>query len=132
VTETLREAEAATLAATWSPPAPEDVVRLLENPRHRLIRTEGDLLRVVLEALDDIETSMSSGYGDVSALWNRPSSRSICEPKEENDLSDFVAERLKQRLEGRRVVINREVQVQKGQETDIKVEASEPGGGGSR
>jgi hypothetical protein len=47
----------------------------------------------------------------------------VVDQKEESELSDFIKNRLDESLRGRGIVTNREVQIHRGQKTDIHVTA---------
>lgn len=50
--------------------------------------------------------------------------RGVFIPGEENDLSDYIGRHLKENLKHRGVIVNREVEIRRGEETDIKVEVN--------
>jgi len=62
----------------------------------------------------------------VEALWNNPR-KGPCGPKDESFLSDFVAEHLERDLRERHAIVNREPEVHRGNETDIRIDALLPG-----
>lgn len=130
----LARARAALSESSWSPPAPNAVLRLLGDASRRLVRSEAELLSVVLEALDAIANDLDK---HCELLWDRIPARHVKDgqgedlwcPKLESALSAYLTHELQLRLAGRSVVVNREVLVKPtdaygaGERTDIKVEA---------
>lgn len=52
--------------------------------------------------------------------------RAILIPRDEAALSDYVSRHLRETLKERGIIVNREVEIRRGQETDIKVEVNMP------
>ncbi|MGI5277010.1 NACHT domain-containing protein [Streptomyces rochei] len=134
-------------AANWSQVRAEDVMRVLQEPSRRVIRTSTDLIDVVQEILEEIGRDLPS-HGEL--LWDRtPGKRSrkkpanaaddeaipdVWRPKPESALCAYLAHELNLRLAGHRVAVNREVLIHPtdpygaGDRTDILIEAlSSPG-----
>ncbi|MEU5161122.1 hypothetical protein AB0G74_16150 [Streptomyces sp. NPDC020875] len=125
--------------ASWSQVRTEDVVRLLQDPALRIIRTGTDLLDVVHEVLEEVGRELPS---HCELLWDRtPGKRprrpsvenpfipDVWRPKPEAALCAYLAHELLMRLAGRRVAVNREVLIHPtdpygaGNRTDLLVEA---------
>ncbi|MEU6837390.1 hypothetical protein ABZ941_19295 [Streptomyces rubiginosohelvolus] len=125
--------------ASWSQVRTEDVVRLLQDPALRIIRTSTDLLDVVHEVLEEVGRELPS---HCELLWDRtPGKRprrpslenplipDVWRPKPEAALCAYLAHELLLRLAGRRVAVNREVLIHPtdpygaGDRTDLLVEA---------
>ncbi|WP_159027740.1 NACHT domain-containing NTPase [Streptomyces pactum] len=106
--------------------------RLADDHRKRVIGNEVHLLDVVMEALDSVQEALSAPNGLATLLWNRSASAagsSSWWPMWEEDFSDLVTGLLKMQLEHRRVILNREVQVNRpgvggGGRTDIHIQAA--------
>lgn len=110
------------------------VPTLLKSPRRRLVRSNRELAEAVIKVLRDVASDIRH-VADL--LWdripvhaNRESMDSaVWLPKPEAALSAFVANELRHRLQGRALVVNREVFVQQtdeygaGDRTDILVES---------
>jgi len=84
---------------------------------------------LVLESLRRLQTKLHGDLAAVGDLWN--SKGKDWWPKEEEDISDYVARHLREDLAQRNIVINREVQIRRGrrgempgQNTDIHVDAT--------
>ncbi|WP_151478237.1 hypothetical protein [Streptomyces albicerus] len=129
-------------AATWSQVRLEDVIRVLQDPARRVIRTSTDLLDAVYEVLDQMGNEIPS-HGEL--LWDRTPGRrsrtkststtgteSVPEtwrPKPEAALCAYLAHELTLRLGGHRVAVNREVLIHPtdaygaGDRTDILIDA---------
>ncbi|MFC9463183.1 NACHT domain-containing protein [Streptomyces coelicoflavus] len=105
--------------------------RLADDHRKRVISNEAHLLDVVMEALDSVQEALSAPNGLATLLWNRSASAGSSSwwPMWEEDFSDLVTGLLKMQLEHRRVILNREVQVNRpgvggGGRTDIHIQAA--------
>jgi hypothetical protein len=119
--------------SAWHPPEPNQLAKLLESGRRRLVRSNAELADVVLETLDEIEDSIPS-HGDL--LWDRvpgrllPEDEAIWLPKPEAAVSAYLTNELRHRLSNLEVVVNREVLVRQtneygaGDRTDILIEAT--------
>jgi hypothetical protein len=84
----------------------------------------------VIESLDRAQEQMHDHTPLAPDFWNTNPNR----PKSENEISDRLVRFLREDIGGRRVVVNREVQVnprpggQGGDRTDIHIEAFDRGG----
>jgi hypothetical protein len=109
----------------WRPAEPEEVVRLCRERAGRLVESEDQLLEVVVESLFTIGERMVR-RGEYESYWHEPQGKGDLKslrPKDENMLSGFIAARLEDHLVGQGIVINREVEVRRGNKTDIYVTA---------
>lgn len=95
--------QAANLA--FIPVDPKDLLTLLGRADARLVRTDADLLRVVIENLRELQHEMTNSFRDV---WNCIDGKWA--PKSEDDISDWVQRNLRARLTTGSIV-GREVQV---------------------
>ncbi len=111
----------------WQAPSWEELSALLADPRSRLIRTEEDLLRVVLESLGRLQDSLRGVTPMAPFLWDEGSDK---KPKNEGRLSDFVKFHLSNDLNRRGILINREVEIRnlpgkgRGESLDLLVQAT--------
>lgn len=124
-----REAVTIYRRKSWEPMTPSEVVSLVASPRGRFIRNEDDLMDVVMESLDRLQSRLTSeSLPAIGDLWNWEGAgqrRHRFRPKDEEALSNYVATHLKHDIGPKSgVVINREVQPRIGQRTDILVEAT--------
>ncbi|MEU6071047.1 hypothetical protein ABZ864_43050 [Streptomyces sp. NPDC047082] len=97
----------------------------------RVIADETQLLDVVMEALDRVQEALSGPNGLAILLWNRAAAGDAAMwPMWEEDFSDLVMGLLKIQLGGQRIILNREVQVDRpgigGGRTDIHIQAADP------
>jgi len=117
-----------TLGNTWLPPDPAHLRRLVEDRSRRLVENGDQLLAVVRESLRRLEAELQGDTPSVPALWNTSKKKNT--PKDEESLSDFIALHLRRDLRGHGVVVNREVQIRRGEgtapgeRTDIHVTAT--------
>ncbi|HZI15946.1 MAG TPA: hypothetical protein VE153_36605 [Myxococcus sp.] len=113
---------------TWRPPSPQEVLALVGLERARMVRSPDELLEVVLESLGRIQAELHDETPAIHDLWNKDPKGHLS-PKEEVRLSDWLKRHLQKDLAGRRVVVNREVEIRPsepsrpGQRTDLRVDA---------
>ncbi|BCA62659.1 hypothetical protein HMP09_1893 [Sphingomonas sp. HMP9] len=109
---------------------PQTLLKLAEDAEARLVRNSRDLSKVVLESLARAQRRLKGQTPLVRALWNEGPELST--PKNENFLSDFIADHLRQDLAGRSIAADREVEIRprvaatQGQRTDIQIRAFAP------
>ncbi|WP_346089106.1 hypothetical protein [Streptomyces erythrogriseus] len=115
------------------PVAPEQLRRLTADTNLRTVTDARHLQDIVLASLDRIQAILQGPNHPVIVLWNRNRpelNRATCWPCWEEDFSDLIAALLRQDIGGHRVVINREVQVDRpslpGGRTDIQIQATAP------
>jgi len=109
----------------WKPSKPAEVIKLFSTSAGRLVENGDQLLQVVVEALTSIGKKMVD-RGEYHSYWDEPKDKDDLErprPKDENTLSFFLAARLDDYLVNNGIVINREVEVRRGNKTDIHVTA---------
>jgi hypothetical protein len=97
--------------------------------RARYVPDAVALSRVVLEALAGIGADMRGAFPLAPALWNTSPYRL---PKSENEISNDLARWLRERIGGRRAIVNREVEVNAiaatgGDRTDLLIQAESTG-----
>jgi hypothetical protein len=126
----LRAAQESRRRKTWVPLSSEEVLHLTRRPSNRLVRSADDLLEATLEALRGFEAELQADLGTVIELWNERSEPvtgggrvRLAWPKDEGRLSDAVVRHLRRALSPSGIVVNREVQVHRGNETDVHVDA---------
>jgi hypothetical protein len=95
----------------------------------RFVESGEQLLGVVLESLSRLQRELHGDLAAVGDLWN--SQKADWWPKQEEDISDYIARFLRRDLVDRGIIINREVQIRRGrrgemagQSTDIHVDAT--------
>jgi hypothetical protein len=102
--------------------------------RAAIVRSEGDLLELVIDALRRYESELHGAQTPVQFLWHRQRGGGAI-PVDENAFSDHVTLFLQSALVENGVIVNREVEVGRvpgspvGDRTDIKVEAVRRGTG---
>lgn len=125
------EAEVLACAVTWEPPAPEVILAMGEDDSKRFVESNEQLLNVVIESSHRLQAELHGELASVGDLWNNQETEWW--PKQEEDISDYIARYLRKDLSERGVVVNREVQIRRGrrgempgQDTDIHVDALLP------
>ena len=110
----------------WQPLNPDVLIRLSNNQELRLVQSADQLMDVVIDSLDNLQSKLKAEGATVWSLWNEGSSgrgNRKNQPKDEKRLSQYVAEYLDEALKQRGVIVNCEVEIRPGQETDIKIDA---------
>lgn len=131
---------------------PRKLLALADDTSRRIVRTSAELQRVVMEALSDLQDRLDAQEQPAAAdLWNEiPYGRqrdmvrdwvqatarhkdlqeevkeikgTVCIPKDEERLSDYIARQLRDDLRSRGVVLTRESEVRVRNRTDILVKA---------
>ncbi|WP_069115050.1 NACHT domain-containing protein [Jiangella alba] len=124
----LVDAKRALRDQSWEPLTPRDVDQLAQSRHAHIVRSDADLLAATLGALDEIQARLQADTPAAYLLWDTYAGR----PKSEEEISDYLAIELQQRLNARGVVVNREVQVRRSrpaglpERTDLRVEALRP------
>lgn len=113
---------------TWTPLNETDLLDLFLKPETILIESGQDLLDAILQSLKNLDSHFQGETPMAVSLWNEwndshDSHKHLYRPKDENRLSDYVKTYLEKELKQKGVVINREVEVRRGEETDIHVNA---------
>ncbi|WP_187280387.1 hypothetical protein [Streptomyces sp. IB2014 016-6] len=135
----LASTTAASAAETSHTPAtPSQLTALAsQSEQRRWVTDEGHLLALVIEALNRFQDALNRPNGLAVSLWNRSHAevtKAEWWPCWEEDLSDILAVFLLQDIGGHRVVVNREVQLDRpglsGRRADILIEAFAPPGSG--
>jgi hypothetical protein len=122
-------AQANARSKTWDPPSPTDILRLGGLRDGRFVRNGSELLDVVVSSLKRLEAKLQAETPAVIDLWNGPDAQKLYSPKDENALSNYVKRHLEADLTGRGVVVNREVEIRRGEgkargeTTDVHVNA---------
>ncbi len=121
------EAITNTLTKTWIPPTPSQVITMLQDRHKRYVENEEQLLSVVVESLQRMQEYLKGELTPNERFWNyegRGNKRRNFRPKDEESLSDEIAQWLRDDLKpSKGIIVNREVQPRRGQKTDIYVNA---------
>jgi hypothetical protein len=138
----LAAAKDRTLAKTWTPLRPEEILDQVQDHHKRLVQSGDQLLDVVIESVKRFQQSLHKELPAVRDLWDRQLKRlqekGKCKnqgkikeegkekytwvPLDERPLTDRVARHLREDLTEKGIVIGREVQIRPGQFTDIHVD----------
>jgi hypothetical protein len=127
----VEQAELLARAASWEPISARNFLALALDRKKRFVENSRRLVEVILESLTNLNETFHGELPTAKDLWN--SRNGEFWPKDEQDLSDYLARYLDKDLRARGVIVNREVQIRRGtgrgsgQSTDIHVDASVPG-----
>ncbi len=130
----LAEAQRASLQQTWTPPGPATILEMARRRDSRLVDSGEQLLAVIMESLERLQKKLRGHTPLIDFLWNKwPEGQGGVRwrPKDEEEFSNFIKSRLEDDLQGKSIVLNREVEIRRslgkeirqGQETDIQVDA---------
>jgi hypothetical protein len=112
---------------SWMPPTPQMVLLIIEDATRRLISSADQLLDVIVEQLQLWAKSLRDDWSLIESLWDmQRAPEKTWEPKDEAAFSNQVAGALRDRLRDRGLIINREAEIKRGNETDIIVSAIVP------
>lgn len=117
------DAERQWVRARWTPLAPEYLRSWFQDPERRVVRSGADLIDLVEHELLSIRKTLLGT--SVEMLWDvltvdgKPRRR----PKKELVFRDFLIRELRHRLVRRRLVINREVEVERKGRLDVYIQA---------
>lgn len=115
---TLLEARRIALQRTWHAPTGDEIFKLVENHELRLVNSPDELMNIVLWSLDSLQRKLQSrSLPRAVDLWDKS------KPKDEKALSDYVAAHLQEDIKKHGIVVNREVEIRRGNETDIHISA---------
>ncbi len=113
---------------SWRPPAAKDVLALVEKAERRWIQDEDDLMALVLESLDRLQTNLRASPNSLrDRFWTRTSQTrkgSRVLPQDEVSMSRVIAQWLEVDLDkSKGLSVLRELQIQHNNRTDIEVSA---------
>jgi hypothetical protein len=113
---TLVEARRITTQKSWQPPNLNELFSLVENHDLRLVDSPDELMDILLDSLYNLEAKLQKGeHPQAINLWNEN------RPKDENRLSDYVKNHLEEDLKDKGIIVNREVEIKRGNKTDIHI-----------
>jgi hypothetical protein len=124
----IQECEQHTLARSWNPPTPRQIIDMFTSPRRVIVQDGNHLLDLLAVSLRRVQEELQGETPAAELLWDQRSN-GVWRPKREESLTDYIARRLRSDLEERAVVANREVEVRRrpgagrGSPTDIYVNA---------
>ena len=123
----LEEAEHLARANTWRPVSIPEFRALASDRDKRFVDSGSQLVETVIESLNRLHDKLHGDLPAVRDLWN--TSKEGFSPKDEQEVADYIVRHLRVDLQGRGIIVNREVQIQRGigdgtgQRTDIQVDA---------
>lgn len=94
----------------WS--SPKEVIMFVARAGARLVRTERELLDVIIESLRRLEGELQGHTPAVIYIWNKVT-KSKYRPKDENEVSDYVKSFLDRDLRESGILFHREVEVRR-------------------
>jgi hypothetical protein len=134
---TVAEAIAIARRKNWRPPQPPEVLRLVSDRDSRIVSDPSQLVTVIMESLNRLQSELHDKTPAVRDVWDHSRNGNAWQPIDENALSDYVARFLNRDISARGIVVNREVEIrrgngQPGETTDIHVDAVVEAAGGVR
>jgi predicted NACHT family NTPase len=119
----LFEAQNITRKQTWKPLAVKDILEITKNPNKHLVQNEQQLLDVLVESLRGLESKLRGETPASRDIWDRNPETKEFMPIDENAFSDYVKRHLDDDLNKKGIIPLREVQIHKGERTDLHVDA---------
>jgi hypothetical protein len=119
------QAEVAMSRAEWTPTPVSQLLRLAGTRGSVLVHGLAELADLLTDALEDIQERLIGAQPESHQLWDTRSRR----PKVEDEISDYLANKLRDMVGGRAIVVNREVEVRRsvptgiGERMDLQVDA---------
>jgi hypothetical protein len=92
--------------------SPQEVIMFVAQASARLVRTERELLDVVIESLGRLEIELRGHTPAVIDIWNKVTKNKY-RPKDENEVSDYVKRFLDRDLKASGILFHREVEVRR-------------------
>ncbi len=111
---TLLEAKAIMRRQTWLPPRPQDILTIASSQQKRLVQSGEQLLEVLVESLRRLEEKLQGETPAVIDLWDEIA-KGVYRPRDENRFSDYVERHLRDDLTPRKIIVNREVEIRRGE-----------------
>ncbi len=120
------EARKNMLESTWRPLRPEEFLQITSQPGSVLVRDANELQETLVEALQGLQGVLQGETFAAHDLWDERTKKRF-RPKDENHLSDWIKRNLESEFKKRGIVVAREVEIRRGEKTDIHVTAVIPG-----
>jgi hypothetical protein len=127
---TLFDAQKNKRTKTWQPSTPAEIFKLVSDRNKRLVNDGNELLEVLIESLQRLETELQGETPAVRDIWDQVGSQpDTFKPVNENTFSDYVKRFLDRDLKQKGIIANREVELRpsqggaSGERTDIHVDA---------
>jgi len=114
---------------TWRPLIEAELLDLFLKPETILIENERHLLDSIIQSLRNLDELFHGETPQAIYLWSEwkqkdgKKQKIIYRPSDENRLSDYVKLHLERELKQQGIVVGREVEIRRGQKTDIYVDA---------
>jgi len=108
----------------WQPNSLSNIIELINNPEKHIINDAESLFKLILKTLDKIQDKFLAETSRNIRFWNSPTKakKKIYTPKDENDFSNEIKNCLEDELSVKKIIINREPEIQRGEKTDIKID----------
>ncbi|MBC1802177.1 NACHT domain-containing protein [Listeria booriae] len=116
----------------WQPVSTNELLQLVHSNKSTLINSEEELMALIKRLLDDLQFKLQCENPQVQFLWNEQKNENgskVYTPKTENEFSDYVCQFLRERLDDKGIVANREVEIRRsggsvsGERPDIIISA---------
>lgn len=120
----LYDAQKIALKQTWKPLPIKAILEVAKNKDKRLVRNEQELLEVLVESLKRLESKLHGVIPAARDIWDCSGKKNKkWRPVNENAFSDYVKRHFDDDLIRKGIIVNREVQIHKGERTDLHVDA---------
>jgi len=112
----LAEAQQALLRHTWIPPEPATILAMARRSDTRFMDSGEQLLSIIMEPLGRFQQRLHGHSPRIDSLWNkRTDTKKVnhWQPVDESSLSNSVKFHLEDDLQGRDIILNREVEIRR-------------------
>jgi len=122
---TILDAELVYRQKTWRAMPVRALLELLVDSTRRKVQSERELLEVVFEALERYQVMLQGENPAIVFLWDRQGdiNSKKFRPKYEKEFSSHMSTYLVEDLRNRAIIVNREVEIRPGEETDIHIDS---------
>ncbi|TFD47151.1 hypothetical protein E3T33_03760 [Cryobacterium sp. TMT1-2-1] len=113
----------------WESLTPKQLLELAESTHNHLVRSARDLMDLSLSVLGLVQARIQGDTPDSPLLWDTASQQ----PKSEDEVSDYLRNRMNDFFASRGAVVNREVQARRirpsgiGERVDLRIDAFSEG-----
>jgi hypothetical protein len=111
------DADRQRLRLTWNGVDPNSLYAMAASRRPRFVESADQLLERIIESLQRLQARLHGDTPAIPDLWDKD------QPKDEDHFSNYIKRHLSDDLGHRGIISNREVQIRRGELTDIRVDA---------
>jgi predicted NACHT family NTPase len=111
------DADRQRLRLTWNGVDPDSLYAMATSRRPRFVESADQLLERIIELMQRLQSRLHGDTPAIPDLWDKD------QPKDENHLSNYIKRYLSDDLAHQGIISNREVQIRRGEFSDVRVDA---------